>query len=142
MRWFVDISSIGSGGKASRFCVEAEQWQRALQSVRGIRGDTTPFSNFSIELLDDGYRAIDPATRTRFVVQKAPDGAELTTNPIEVQGIPSVPPPAAPAKASDPQRRVSERRRGRGAAPIPADAVPAAPPPRPNGSAATSAPAS
>ena len=34
MRWFVDISLIGSGGKASRFCVEAEQWQRALQTVR------------------------------------------------------------------------------------------------------------
>lgn len=94
MRWFVDISAIGSGGKASRFCVDAEQWQRALQSVRGLRGDTSPFSNFSIELLDDGYRAIDPMTRTRFVVQKAPEGAELTTMPIEIQGSPSTPPPA------------------------------------------------
>ena len=142
MRWFVDISAIGSGGKASRFCVDAEQWQRALQSVRGLRGDTSPFSNFSIELLDDGYRAIDPMTRTRFVVQKAPEGAELTTMPIEIQGTPSTPPPggippsvaipsaALPKNIDAPKGRPSEgRRRGRGAVSTP-DPAPA---PRPNG---------
>lgn len=130
MRWFVDISAIGSGGgKASRFCVEAEQWQRALQSVRALRGDSSPFANFSIELLEDGYRAIDPATRSRYVVQKAPDDAELTTKPVEVPIIPSVPPPAPSQRPRNrsgdaPRARASERRRGRLS--IPDDPVPRA----------------
>ena len=117
MRWFVDISSIGaSGGKASRFCVEAEQWQRALQSVRALRGDVSPFSNFSIELLEEGYRAIDPATRTRYVVVKAPDDAELTTKPIEVPSLTSSPPPS-----------LRPSRRPRAQVAIPDDPVPRAP---------------
>ncbi|MFO0618168.1 MAG: hypothetical protein U0414_36585 [Polyangiaceae bacterium] len=118
MRWFVDISLIGSGGKASRFCVEAEQWQRALQTVRERRKDASPFANFSIELLEDGYRAIDPATRTRYVVQKAPEDAALTDQPVEIQGNPSVPPPP-------PAKEKGGRARRRGAAPIPNDPVPA-----------------
>jgi hypothetical protein len=77
MRWHVDISSIGSGDQKTRFCVEAEQWQKALQLVRAKRGDDGPFGHFSIELLDDGFRAIDPLTRTRYVVQRAPDDAPL-----------------------------------------------------------------
>src|SRR5689334_10968954 len=79
MRWYVDISSIASKGPTSRYCVEAEQWQKALQTVRTQRGDDASFGNFSIELLDDGYRAIDPLTRTRYVVQRAPESAPLTT---------------------------------------------------------------
>ena len=65
MRWYVDISSIGPDKPTHRHCVEAEQWQKALQGVRAQRGDDAPFGNFSIELLDDGYRAIDPLTRMR-----------------------------------------------------------------------------
>ena len=36
-------------------------------------------SGFSIELLEEGYRAIDPVARVRFVVKRAPDDAPVTT---------------------------------------------------------------
>src|SRR5262245_6082822 len=84
MRWYVDINAIGSQNPTQRHCVDAEQWQKALQSVRARRGDDAPFGNFSIELLDEGYRAIDPMTRTRYVVQRAPDDAEITSEPVAV----------------------------------------------------------
>ena len=80
MRWFVEISPLGTkNGQATTLCVEAPQWQPALQKARAIRGDNGALSNFSIELLDDGFRAIDPATRLRYVVKRAPDDAELTS---------------------------------------------------------------
>ena len=33
-------------------------------------------SGFSIELLEEGYRAVDPLARVRFVVKRAPDDAK------------------------------------------------------------------
>ncbi len=44
---------MGKGDKES-LLVEAESWQKALQSARTQRGETAPMSGFSIELLDDG----------------------------------------------------------------------------------------
>jgi GAF domain-containing protein len=80
MRWFVEISSLGPGGaQPVTLCVEAPQWQPALQKARALRGDDGALSNFSIELLDDGYRAVDPAKRLRYVVRKAPADAPLST---------------------------------------------------------------
>jgi hypothetical protein len=80
MRWFVEISPLGKGkGNVTKLCVEAPQWQPALQQARAARGDDGPIGSFSIELLDDGYRAIDPATRTRYIVRKAPDDAPLSS---------------------------------------------------------------
>ncbi len=35
-------------------------------------------SGFSIELLEEGYRAVDPLARVRFVVKKAPDDMPIT----------------------------------------------------------------
>jgi hypothetical protein len=81
MRWFVEISSLGAGGSAPppvMLCVEAPQWQPALQKARALRGDEGALSNFSIELLDDGYRAIDPSKRLRYVVRKAPADTPLS----------------------------------------------------------------
>jgi len=81
MRWFVEISSLGAGGSAPppvTLCVEAPQWQPALQKARALRGDDGALSNFSIELLDDGYRAIDPSKRLRYVVRKAPADTPLS----------------------------------------------------------------
>ncbi|HYP86634.1 MAG TPA: hypothetical protein VEQ59_00735, partial [Polyangiaceae bacterium] len=81
MRWFVEVSRVGDDSSDERYCVEAKQWQAALQEARKLRGDSGPLSKFSIELLDDGYRAVDPRQKLRFVVAKAPPNAELTTEP-------------------------------------------------------------
>lgn len=79
MRWFVEISSLGTNAPPlETLCVEAAQWQPALQKARALRGDDGALTNFSIELLDNGYRAIDPRSRLRYMVRKAPDDAELT----------------------------------------------------------------
>ncbi len=153
MRWYVDISSIGQDLPAERHCVEAEQWQKALASVRANRGDDSPFGNFSIELLDDGYRAIDPLSRKRYVVQKAPATADLTAGaaappPAIETSVPEAPktekaavrpsrprPSARGARATGnnaatpatPPARTSDRGRTRAKAPsIPDDHVPAA----------------
>ncbi len=102
MRWFVEISPMGNkGGQDLTLCVEAPQWQPALQKARALRGDNGALSNFSIELLEDGFRAIDPMARLRYVVKRAPDNAPLT-NGSGVESAPSQPPrsaaePARPA---------------------------------------------
>jgi len=77
MRWLVEVSSLGKTD-TQRFCVDAESWQRALQSARSQRGEDGPMSGFSIELLEEGYRAVDPLARVRFVVKRAPDDMALT----------------------------------------------------------------
>src|SRR5256885_292465 len=79
MRWFVEVSRVGEKSSDEKYCVEAKQWQAALQEARKLRGDSGPLSKFSIELLDDGYRAVDPKQKLRFVVAKAPQDAELST---------------------------------------------------------------
>lgn len=79
MRWFVEITSFGQNpAPPVTFCVEAPQWQPALQKTRALRGDTGALSNFSIELLEDGYKAIDPTARVRYMISKAPDDAPLS----------------------------------------------------------------
>jgi GAF domain len=78
MRWFVDVSRIGEDAKANRYCVEAKQWQAALQEARKLRGDAGPLSKFSIELMEEGYRAVDPAMRMRYLVAKAPNDSPLS----------------------------------------------------------------
>jgi hypothetical protein len=100
MRWFVEISPIGSKtGEDVTLCVEAPQWQPALQKARALRGDNGALSNFSIELLDDGFRAIDPMTRLRYIVKRAPDSAVIT-NGSGQEMPPSQPPkPSATAVA-------------------------------------------
>src|ERR1041385_8996647 len=77
MRWLVEVSSL-SKGDAQKYCVEAESWQRALQAARSQRGDEGPMSGFSIKLLEEGYRAVDPLARVRFVVKRAPDDMQVT----------------------------------------------------------------
>ncbi len=77
MRWLVEVSALGKTD-TQKFCVEAESWQRALQAARGQRGEDGPMSGFSIELLEEGYRAVDPLARVRFVVKRAPDDMPVT----------------------------------------------------------------
>jgi hypothetical protein len=78
MRWFVEVSRVGENNLAEQYCVEAKQWQAALQEARKLRGDTGALSQFSIELLDNGYRAVDPALKLRYLVNHAPDDAALS----------------------------------------------------------------
>jgi hypothetical protein len=99
MRWFVEISPLGTkSGQDATLCVEAPQWQPALQKARTLRNDSGALSNFSIELLEDGYRAIDPMARLRYVVKRAPDDAPLTNGAV------TVPPPS---QDGDPPKRAS-----------------------------------
>ncbi|WP_394821948.1 GAF domain-containing protein [Pendulispora albinea] len=78
MRFFVHVTPIGKVDTQS-YCVEADSWQKALQSARTLRKEEAPISGFSIELTDDGgCRAVDPAARLRYVVKKAPDTAMLS----------------------------------------------------------------
>src|SRR5579862_2020118 len=114
MRWFVEISSLGKKqANATTLCVEATQWQPALQRARAMRGDDGPLSNFSIELLDDGYRAIDPSAKLKYVVKRAPDDAALSNGALSSVPPPaggSTPPPAtrsSPPTAQAPQTRPS-----------------------------------
>jgi putative methionine-R-sulfoxide reductase with GAF domain len=83
MRFFVQVTPIGKA-ETQTYCVEADSWQKALQAARALRKENSPISGFSIELTDDGCRAIDPTARLRYVVKKAPPNAALTT----VDGVP------------------------------------------------------
>src|SRR5436309_15716287 len=97
MRWLVEVSSLGKTD-LQKFVVDAESWQRALQAARAQRGEDGPMSGFSIELLEEGYRAVDPLARVRFVVKRAPDDMPITTSapPVKDTTKKSIPPsPAA-----------------------------------------------
>jgi hypothetical protein len=105
MRWFVEVSRVGENSSDEKYCVEAKQWQAALQEARKLRGDSGPLSKFSIELLDDGYRAVDPKQKLKYVVAKAPHDAELSTAGPESAFRPETPhlngqAAASPARAS------------------------------------------
>src|SRR6266436_3017550 len=73
MRWFVEVASSGVKEAPEQWVVEATQWQPALQAARSLRGEAPEMTGFSIELLEDGFRAIDPATFVRYIVRRAPD---------------------------------------------------------------------
>ncbi len=125
MRWFVETSSIGKTEPPEKACIEAAGWQQALQQVRARRGDAASIASFSVELLDEGYRAIDPGTRTRYVINRAPDDA-----PVVPSGADPAP---APSKAEAPAAQTPEPTRTRARVSIPDDPVPRAaePPGRP-----------
>src|SRR6476620_10148007 len=100
MRFLVEVHALGQS-EAKRYGIEADSWQKALQDTRKLRGDEGPISGFSIELLDDGCRAVDPMARLRYVVKKVDasialgvleDGTATVTNRPQA-------PEAAPAAA-------------------------------------------
>jgi hypothetical protein len=123
MRWHVEVTPIGKTDTQSAV-LEAESWQRALQAMRAMRGDDSPMSGFSIELLDTGYRAVDPMRRLVYVVthaENAPlsggkvaaaeagatakgDAAEMDTQPMRVGDIAAL--AAEAAKATKPPASV------------------------------------
>ena len=100
MRWFVEVSRVGEGSSSERFCLEAKAWQGALQEARKLRGDSGPLSKFSIELLEDGYRAVDPAQKVRYIVSKAPADAELLSPSPAVSSGSAASAPPAPGASS------------------------------------------
>ena len=99
MRWVVESSAIGKSVEPERVCVEATGWQQALQEVRSRRGDAGTFASFSVELLDDGYRAIDPTTRTRYIITRGADDAPLTPAPANGPASKAAPTSAKPVDA-------------------------------------------
>jgi hypothetical protein len=116
MRWLVEVTALGSPGENEAAAkeslhVDADTWQKALHTARAQRGEPGPMSGFSIELLDEGCRAVDPGSRTRYEVRRASasDGARASVPP----------PPPAPAAAAAPVA----------AAPAPTRATPSVPPP-------------
>src|SRR5882672_5875655 len=78
MRWFVEVASSSQKEAPEQWVVEANQWQPALQAARSLRGEAAEMVGFSIELLEDGFRAIDPATFVKYIVRRAPDGTPVS----------------------------------------------------------------
>jgi len=101
MRWFVEVSRVGDSTPAERYCLDAKAWQAALQETRKLRGDSGPLSKFSIELLDDGYRAVDPIQKIRYLVSHAPADAELLA-PTTVNGARETSRPSASRPSASP----------------------------------------
>lgn len=101
MRWLVEVTSIGKNDKET-FCVDADTWQRALQVTRTLRKETAPMSGFSIELLDEGCRAVDPMSRLRYEVKRTRDDTPLSSGAQAAAAATpgSMPPPAKPAGGS------------------------------------------
>ncbi|MFO0643260.1 MAG: hypothetical protein U0183_28805 [Polyangiaceae bacterium] len=155
MRWLVEVSAIGKEDRET-FCVEADSWQRALQIVRAHRGETSAMSGFSIELLEEGYRAVDPVARMRFVVKRASEGTKLSDIDMTAGGSaktsvkPEAPKPAA-SKPEAPKAAPSGASLAKdakdpkidakpAAAPASPESKPKAAPPRPAVSATAAAP--
>jgi hypothetical protein len=90
MRWFIEVSSGNPTGPAEQWVVEAPQWQPALQAARTMRGEPFDTTGFSIELLEDGFRVVDPATLVRYVVRRAPDGTPLSTHAPSESAAPAL----------------------------------------------------
>lgn len=103
-RWFVEVSRVDADTQKEKYCVEALQWQQALQQARKLRGDRGALSRFAIELLESGYRATDPGSRLRYTINKAPYDAPLSSNPpsngAKVSGPIGLTPTAPPAQAA------------------------------------------
>src|SRR5690349_25117705 len=93
MRWFIEVSRIGETAAVEKYCVDAKQWQGALQEARRLRGESGPLSKIAIELLDAGYRAVDSALNVRYLVHKAPRDAPLTPGAARSSSPTSAPPP-------------------------------------------------
>lgn len=105
MRFFVEVTPIGKT-ETQQYCVDAESWQKALQAARTMRKEDGSISGFSIELADDGYRAVDPTARLRYMVKKAPAEAQLSTPSTAPPPVAaSQPPPAQPAAAAAPPKQ-------------------------------------
>lgn len=92
MHWLVEVSRVGEESASERYCIDARRWQSALQEARRLRGDAGALPKLTIELLDHGYRAVDPVLKVRYVVTEAPPDMPLTEGAQVVMS--TRPPPA------------------------------------------------
>ncbi len=91
MRWVVDVSVAGDPATSQSFTFMADSWHKALLQARSALGDEGALGDFSIDLLKEGYRAVDPRTRRRFVIRATnADGTPRRSEP---------PPAPAPAES-------------------------------------------
>jgi hypothetical protein len=97
MHWLVEVSRVGEESASERYCIDARRWQSALQEARRLRGDSGALPKLTIELLDHGYRAVDPVLKVRYVVTEAPPDMPLTEGTQAVMS--TRPPPAAEVMA-------------------------------------------
>ncbi|HVR19390.1 MAG TPA: hypothetical protein VMS65_06835, partial [Polyangiaceae bacterium] len=97
MRWLVEVSRVSDGSPTERYCIDARRWQSALQEVRRLRGDEGPLPKLTIELLDAGYRAVDPELKVRYIVSEAPADMPVT---VGAQVRHSTQPPPADGNGS------------------------------------------
>jgi hypothetical protein len=118
MRWFVEVSSVGKGAEKHGYCVDADSWQKALQATRTLRNDPGAMTGFSIELLDDGFSAVDPVKRQRYSIRKAPADAVLSTDAAGTLVVPiaspSKPPPGRSSRPPAPELNLSPKPHGKG----------------------------
>ena len=107
LRWLIEISPLGQkAGQPESLCVEASGWQSALLRARALRGDRNSLDNFSVDLLDVGVRAIDPAARMMYLVTPVPESAPMVV--LEPSANLSPQPPAElPAKKRAPAKTVA-----------------------------------
>ncbi|NRA34247.1 MAG: GAF domain-containing protein [Polyangiaceae bacterium] len=73
----------------TKYVVDAAQWRPALEQARSLRGEKGSIARFTVELLDNGCRAIDPLMRLRYSM--SPTTEEVTEGAAE----PEAPPPAS-----------------------------------------------
>ena len=83
MRWIVEVGSLEKSETQS-YCVEAESWQGALQAARRLRGDESRMAGFSIDITNDGCKAVDPAKKIRYEVKRTGDDTPLTPPPTTI----------------------------------------------------------
>jgi hypothetical protein len=105
MRWLVDVTALGSTEKDS-LLVEADSCQGALQVARSKRGETDGMAGFSIDLLNEGCRAVDPGSRVSYDVRRAPEGSPGSLRPPA-----SVPRPQPPTASKIVFKREQDRTR-------------------------------
>ncbi|MCC6525183.1 MAG: hypothetical protein IT373_21195, partial [Polyangiaceae bacterium] len=98
MRWFVQVSTIGKKAPADKLCLEGPHWQAALLAARKQRDEAPGLAGLSVEFDGAGCVAIDPATRTRYQVEPAPDDA-----PLVAAGAPAAVAPAATPLVAAPE---------------------------------------
>lgn len=97
MHWLVEVSRVGDTVPSERYCIDARRWQSALQEARRLRGDAGALPKLTIELTDNGYRAVDPALKVRYLVTEAPPGTPLTDGARAI--LSTAPPPAVESNA-------------------------------------------
>ncbi len=129
MRWLVEVTSLGKTEKDSLY-VDADSWQKALQVARSLRGESEPLSGFSIELLDEGCRAVDPVSRMSYEVHRAPeDGRSPSVRPPNVANVAPPRPVAAPLTPQPPHAVVQPSVAPQPVPPQPVPPQPVAPQP-------------